>query len=619
MATNQGVVGSNPAERATYKDGLDRNDLTHFSWVIRFLCIFQFNNEYELKVDHRVGKYSMLQFTARRLNLWTQEFFMNLSAHSISIKTKLSLVILIVILAMLAVSVFALLSEKSLLLQDRQVKTRHSVEIAYSVLAYNYDLQTKGLLSEEQAKAASIRLIKSMRYDDNQYFWVQNTTPIMVMHPIKPELDGQDVSFVKDPNGLHIFSEAAQVVKKSGAGFISYMWPKPGFMNPVPKISYVKGFSPWGWVVGSGIYIDDIDSIFWNSTKGIMIIIAILTIAVFILLQMIIRSITSPLSNIQMAIKQIQISKDLSQRVTLTHHDEIGSIGDSFNQMVESFQKIIHQVIVGVHETQKSSAQLYESCSKVSASSKKQSDEAASMAATTEEMLVSIDHVTENSRHTYSIALQSEKLSNDGERIANDTAAEMTKIADAVTFSSRSINQLGEESKKISDIVKTIKEISDQTNLLALNAAIEAARAGEQGRGFAVVADEVRKLAERTRKSTLEISTMIEKIQTETNEAVTGMQEGTERVKEGVEMAHKSGKSMAEIRDGSKQVLDSVNEISSALGEQSSAGKQVTKGVEHIAQMADENSHAVNAIAVTAEKLTQLANSLQMSVDQFTA
>lgn len=540
-------------------------------------------------------------------------------AQSISIKTKLLLVILIVMLSLLAVSSFALFTERSSLFHDRQIKTQHLVEAAYGILSYHHDLQAKGLLTEEQAKAGAMGVVKALRYQEKEYFWINDMTPHVLMHPIKPELDGKDVSDMQDPTGKRLFVEFVDVVKKDGAGFVSYMWSKPGFSDPVPKISYVKGFAPWGWVIGSGIYIDDIDAIFWNSTKWMMAINAVLIIAVFVLLQIIIRSITTPLSDIQNAIKRIQTSKDLSMRVKLSRHDEIGDIADSFNQMVESFQQIIHRVIQGVHEVQKSSAQLHESSSKVTESTRKQSDAAAQMAAATEEMLVSIEHVAENSRDTYEIAQKSDEPSGQGERTASNTAVEMSKIADAVNISSLSINQLGEESKVISDIVKTIKEIADQTNLLALNAAIEAARAGEQGRGFAVVADEVRKLAERTSKSTLEISAMIEKIQAETNEAVAGMQEGTDRVKGGVEMAHLAGKSMSEIRAGAQQVLASVNEITTALGEQSSAGSQVAQGVEHIAQMADENSSAIAEIAVTAEKLAHLADSLQEAVDQFKA
>jgi len=328
---------------------------------------------------------------------------MNLTAKSVSIKAKLSFVILIVMLSLIAVSVFALVTQKSSLLQDRQVKTRHLVEAAYGILSYHYELQNKGVLTEDQAKQSAMSVIKALRYEEKEYFWINDMTPRVLMHPAKPELDGKDVSDLKDPTGKRLFVAFVDTVKKDGAGFVSYLWPKPGFSDPVPKLSYVKGFTPWGWVIGSGIYIDDIDTIFWNSTRWMMAIIAVLTITVFVLLQYIIRSITYPLSDIRNAIKQIQTTKDLSQRVQVVRNDEIGEIGNSFNQMVESFQKIIHQVIIGVHEVQKSSEHLHESSDRVSVSSKSQSDAAASMAASTEQMLVSIEHVAENSMHTRSM------------------------------------------------------------------------------------------------------------------------------------------------------------------------------------------------------------------------
>ena len=542
---------------------------------------------------------------------------MNLTKKSFSIKTKLTLVIFIVMLSLLAVSGFALITEKNSLLEDREVKTRHLVESAHSVITHFYKLSQNGKLSDEQAKAEAMAVIKSMRYQENEYFWINDMTPNVLMHPIKPELDGKNVSETKDPTGKRLFVEFVNTVKKEGAGFVSYMWPKPGFSKPVPKISYVKGFEPWGWVIGSGIYIDDVDTIFWLATKWTLGIIFSLTLAVFVILEIIIRSITIPLSDIQNAIRKIQTSKDLSQRVALVRHDEIGEIGHSFNQMVESFQKIIQQVTTGVDEVRKSSQHLFESSHKVLISSNSQSDAASSMSASTEQMMVSIEQVAENSRHTYTIANHSGELSSEGEKAVILASEEMTKIAKSVNVSSEAINQLGEKSKQISDIVKTIKEIADQTNLLALNAAIEAARAGEQGRGFAVVADEVRKLAERTTKSTLEISTMIENILFETSEAVAGMREGTERVKVGVTMAQDAGKSMSSIRDGSQQVRVAVNEISMALGEQSSAGEDVAKGVEKIAQMADENCSAVADIASTAQRLAQMGELLQQEIMQF--
>lgn len=544
---------------------------------------------------------------------------MEIRTGSISIKTKLSLIIVVVMVGLLSVSAYALYTERASLLEDRQVETRHVVETAYGVLEYYHDLATTGQLSETQAKAAAMNTVKKMRYEEKEYFWINDMVPRVLMHPIKPDLDGKDVTELKDPTGKRLFVEFADVVRKQGAGFVSYLWPKPGFAEPVHKISYVKGFAPWGWVIGSGIYIDDVDAIFWTSTKWMLVIIVALTVFIFLLLQAITRSITRPLSDIQDAIGHIQSTKDLSQRVTLSRHDEIGNIAESFNQMVDSFQQIIHQVIAGVHEVQKSSTQLREASNSVSVSSKNQSESAASMSAATEQMLTSIEHIADNSRHTYTIAKKSGEISDQGEQTVNAAASEMAKIADAVNISSISINQLGEESKQISDIVKTIKEIADQTNLLALNAAIEAARAGEQGRGFAVVADEVRKLAERTGKSTVEISLMINKIQAETTGAVAGMQQGNERVKDGVEKARQAGLSMAGIRDGAQEVLVAVNEITTTLGEQSIAGHKVADGVKHISKMADENCTAVVEIASTAERLAQLADSLQTAVSQFKA
>jgi methyl-accepting chemotaxis protein len=217
------------------------------------------------------------------------------AAKTLSIKTKLSLVIIVVMAGLLIISAIALYTQKALLLEDRQVKTRHVVESVFGVLNYNYELQTQGVLTENQAKSAAMGAIKKMRYEEKEYFFITDMNPRVLMHPIKPELDGKDASDIKDPTGLHLFVEFVSTVRKNGAGFVSYLWPKPGFTDPVRKISYVKGFSPWGWVIGSGIYIDDIDAIFFNSVKWMSAVIVILAIIAFITLQLIIRNLTKSL------------------------------------------------------------------------------------------------------------------------------------------------------------------------------------------------------------------------------------------------------------------------------------------------------------------------------------
>jgi methyl-accepting chemotaxis protein len=257
------------------------------------------------------------------------------------------------------------------------------------------------------------------------------------------------------------------------------------------------------------------------------------------------------------------------------------------------------------------------SAAQVSEGSIEQSSAASSMAAAIEEMTVGIDQIAEHAQTAHEVSTESGVLSEEGGRIVDGTVAEMQKIADTVNQSATIIEELGRHSASISAIVNVIKEIADQTNLLALNAAIEAARAGEQGRGFAVVADEVRKLAERTTSSTQEISSMIGVIQKGTAGAVASMQAGVARVAEGVDLSRRAGASISRIKDGASRVRGDVSDISNSLREQSAASNEIARSVERIAQMSESNSAAVQGTARTARELERLATELQSEVKRF--
>jgi methyl-accepting chemotaxis protein len=230
---------------------------------------------------------------------------------------------------------------------------------------------------------------------------------------------------------------------------------------------------------------------------------------------------------------------------------------------------------------------------------------------------VSISHVADSSVSARDLAENTGILSTEGKVLVQDTISEINKIADSVTSSSVNIQTLDEESKQISNIINVINGIAEQTNLLALNAAIEAARAGEQGRGFAVVADEVRKLAERTSSSTKEITQMIGAMQNATQSAVDGMEKGRTQVDEGVKMAARTGDSMDRIQIGSQRVLTAIEEISSALREQSAASEQIAQSVEKIAQMSEANGAAVKQMFQSASQLEKFSDDLKASVNQF--
>jgi methyl-accepting chemotaxis protein len=307
---------------------------------------------------------------------------------------------------------------------------------------------------------------------------------------------------------------------------------------------------------------------------------------------------------------------DLSTTIA-THPGDTASLLAGMKQM----QVALHDVIARINEAAMrlgdASQSLATTAQQVADGSSQQSDSASSIAASVEEMTVSINLVSDSANTAHTLAEEARRLSIEGAKHVQETVGEMNTIAGSVDASAQVVRQLGAQSQKISGIVGVIREIADQTNLLALNAAIEAARAGEQGRGFAVVADEVRKLAEKTTTSTQEIADMIGEIQHGTQTAVRQMEAGSAQVETGVAVAGATGTAMTSIEGGAGKVLTAVDEISTALKEQAVASNQISQGVEKIAQMTEENSAAVNAVSQAAADLQKLAGDLKANVGRF--
>ncbi|MCB1937608.1 MAG: methyl-accepting chemotaxis protein [Rhodocyclaceae bacterium] len=310
-------------------------------------------------------------------------------------------------------------------------------------------------------------------------------------------------------------------------------------------------------------------------------------------------------------------SGDYTARVSFSARDELSAVADQFNTMSGNLRTIIAQVKRSAEELGAAAGRMSSASSEVADGSARQSESASSMAAAIEEMTVGIDEISRHANAASDKSRNSGDLASEGGEVVRKSVDEMERIAETVNQAAVVIRALGEQSGRISTIVNAISEIAEQTNLLALNAAIEAARAGESGRGFAVVADEVRKLAERTANATHEITDMVESIQGGTQRAVSTMEQGVERVRQGVDLTTLAGKSMEQINAGAKSVVESVSDISHALREQSAASTDIARNVEAIAQMSERNSVAVKETANTAVQLERLAASLRDEVSRF--
>ena len=351
-------------------------------------------------------------------------------------------------------------------------------------------------------------------------------------------------------------------------------------------------------------------------TGGLLVltIIACLVL-VYVLIQ---KFVLTPLTSLTAISRDIaQGQGDLTKRVPVLSQDEIGELGRYFNLFIEKIQKSMSRVLEATNLIASSSAELSATSEELSQSADGQNSRMVQSASAVEEMTMTASEVARNSTEAARIAQDTSETARTGHEVMEQTVAGMQQVSDAVGQSANIIMTLGKSSDQIGEIVRVIEDIADQTNLLALNAAIEAARAGEQGRGFAVVADEVRKLAERTTKATKEIGDMIRQIQQDTKSAVASMEDGTQRVMGGVELANKTGEALEKIQTMVNQTTSMIQQIADAAEEQSSATRQIASDLEAVAQTSKEASGGVNESAKASHDLSMLASELQALVGTF--
>ena len=397
------------------------------------------------------------------------------------------------------------------------------------------------------------------------------------------------------------------------------MFPKADSKDPLPKVSYAKVFAPWGWWLGTGVYIEDVDADFKQAALTSVIFLVVITILLGAIGWSVEHSVMRQIGGEPaMAAKQAEgfANGDLTVRI-VSSSDQAGNLLSALGKMQDKLAEIVRGIRVSTEALAKESSELSVAANEISLASHNQAESSAASAAAIEELTVSINEVSEIAMTTEKNSSDTANLAEQGGIVVRQAAQKIEQIADSVHESTGRIQSLVTRSQEIGKITQVIKEIADQTNLLALNAAIEAARAGEQGRGFAVVADEVRKLAERTSQATAEISGMVVAIQEDTQHTVNAMEGATPLVKQGQELAQQATGVLDNIQQQATDSLSKAKEVANATKAQAVTANEIAGHVESIATMTEETNAATQSNAAAADKLNALADELQAMMGYF--
>jgi len=540
------------------------------------------------------------------------------SLRRMSISRRLWLILIVAVLMLMTLGMLMLKQIRDDLYQAKAQKTQHVVQTANGVLAYFQGLESAGSLDRVTAQKQALSAIRNLRYDQSDYFWINDLTPVMVMHPTNPKLDGQNLAAIRDPDGFAVFNEMVAIAKAKGAGMVNYRWPKPGASEPVQKTSYVQLFQPWGWIIGSGVYIDDVQAEFRSQVVKASVVGIAIALLMALLVLLIARSIVRPLQETVHAMANIASGESDLTRTLDTHgQDEVTELARHFNGFTAKLRLVVSQLQVSASALAQSSTDLGSNASQAQERSQQQSQQMELVATAINQVTYGVQDVAKNAEHAASEMRDAEAQAQQGQVNIDGSLQQIDRLSATIDQAVEVIRTLAQESTQIGSVLEVIHSIAEQTNLLALNAAIEAARAGEQGRGFAVVADEVRLLAQRTQKSTAEIQSMIERLQGHSEAAVKVIGDSSRASQQTIEQAGLAGESLNAIGQALRNLNGLNASIASATLQQAHVVEDINQNVTQAAGLSHSTALAAEQSSAASLHLKELSEQLNGLLRQF--
>jgi len=541
--------------------------------------------------------------------------------RNISINFRLWVIAIIALLAMATVSFLALQQERTAIMEEKNLQLSQLLELAHNTLEAFHQRALVGELSHSDAQKMAFDTIRHFRFtteQDRDYFSIIDGQGVTLMHPISKELENSNTLGVRDPNGVAFIQDIVSKSSQSNTGQVNYVWDKPGFSSPVAKLSRYQAFQPWGLILINGIYLDTVSSMIWNHALKIIGFFIVTALIMSLLIVLVINSIKQPLNNMLERMRDISEGDgDLTHRLPLDGKDELTLINQAFNGFIAKIQNLVQQT----HESSLSVSASAEELSAVTEQSSQtvyqQSQETDQVATAMNEMTATVQEVATNATLAAGAARDATEQAQKGQIRLNATLETLADLDQSIENTAVTLERLKQGTENIIIVMDVISSVAEQTNLLALNAAIEAARAGEHGRGFAVVADEVRGLAARTQESTTEIHATVERLIKEAEESHLAMSESRKKAGETVNNAKETSLALDQVGEAIQIIADMNTQIASAAEQQAVVADEINRNVVNINELSSQNREGSEHTTRASQDLALLAETLNYQVSQF--